>query len=75
VPVRGIQRWIILQPEGSHEPNQVGPIHTTAEKAKTLHIGPIVGGIFTVYGIVSLVVGKKKRRGKAKRFNRGGYYG
>jgi len=32
----------------------------TTEKAKTLLLAPIVGGIFLVGGIVFLVAGKKK---------------
>jgi len=50
----------ILQPEGNHELNQVGPIHMTTEKAKTLLLATIVGGIFLVGGTVFLVVGKEK---------------
>lgn len=38
----------------------VGPIHMTAEKTKTLPLPPIVGGLALVGGIVLLVVGKKK---------------
>lgn len=38
----------------------IGPIHMTAEKTKTLPLPPIVGGIALVGGIVLLVVGKKK---------------
>jgi hypothetical protein len=38
--------------KGSHELNQVGPIHMTTEKAKTLLLTPIVGSIFLVGGIV-----------------------
>ncbi|MFH1821920.1 MAG: DUF3185 domain-containing protein [Methanobacteriota archaeon] len=38
----------------------IGPIHMTAEKTRTLPISPIVGGISLVGGIVLLVVGKKK---------------
>jgi hypothetical protein len=49
-----------LQPEGSHELNQVGPIHMTTEKAKTLLLATIVGGIFLVGGTMFLVAGKKK---------------
>ena len=41
----------------------IGPIHMTAEKTRTLSLPPIVGGI------VLLVVGKKKGRWKEKRFN------
>jgi hypothetical protein len=38
----------------------LGPIHMTAEKTRTLPLPPIVGGISLVGGIVLLVVGKKK---------------
>jgi len=39
----------------------LGPIHLTAEKTRTIPLPPIVGGISLVGGIVLLVVGKKKR--------------
>ena len=39
---------------------EVGPIHLTAEKTRTIPLPPIVGGFFLVGGIVLLVVGKKK---------------
>jgi hypothetical protein len=38
----------------------LGPLHMTAEKTRTLPLPPIVGGISLVGGIVLLVVGKKK---------------
>ena len=38
----------------------LGPIHLTAEKTRTLPLPPIVGGIALVGGIVLLVVGKMK---------------
>ena len=38
----------------------LGPIHMTAEKTRTIPLSPIVGGISLVGGIVLLVVGKKK---------------
>jgi uncharacterized membrane protein YdcZ (DUF606 family) len=38
----------------------LGPIHMTAEKKRTIPLPPIVGGIFLVGGIVLLVVRKKK---------------
>ena len=38
----------------------IGPIHLTAEKTRTLPLPPIVGGIALVGGIVLLVVGRKK---------------
>jgi hypothetical protein len=38
----------------------IGPIHMTADKERTLPLPPIVGGISIVGGIVLLVVGKKK---------------
>jgi len=38
----------------------LGPLHVTAEKTKTLPLPPIVGGIALVGGIVLLVMGNKK---------------
>lgn len=38
----------------------LGPIHMTAEKTRTLPLPPIVGAIALVGGIVLLVMGKKK---------------
>jgi len=38
----------------------IGPIHMTADKTRTLPLTPIVGGISLVGGILLLVVGKKK---------------
>jgi hypothetical protein len=38
----------------------LGPVHVTAEKTRTLPLPPIVGGIAFVGGIVLLVVGSKK---------------
>jgi hypothetical protein len=38
----------------------LGPIHMTAEKTKTLPLPPIVGAIALVGGIVLLVVGSRK---------------
>jgi len=38
----------------------IGPIHMTAEKTKTLPLPPIVGAIALVGGIVLLVMGSKK---------------
>ena len=38
----------------------LGPIHMTADKTRTIPLPPIVGGISLVGGIVLLVVGKKK---------------
>jgi hypothetical protein len=38
----------------------VGPIHMTAEKTKTIPLPPILGVIALVGGIVLLVVGSKK---------------
>jgi len=38
----------------------IGPIHVTAEKTKTLPLSPIVGAIAVVGGIVLLVAGKKE---------------
>ena len=38
----------------------IGPLHMTAEKTKTLPLPPIVGAIALVGGIVLLVMGSKK---------------
>jgi hypothetical protein len=38
----------------------LGPIHVTAEKTKTLPLPPILGAIAIVGGIVLLVMGSKK---------------
>ena len=38
----------------------VGPIHMTADKTRTLPLPPIVGGVALVGGIVLLVMGSKK---------------
>ena len=38
----------------------LGPIHVTAERTKTLPLSPIVGAIAIVGGIVLLVMGSKK---------------
>jgi UDP-N-acetylmuramyl pentapeptide phosphotransferase/UDP-N-acetylglucosamine-1-phosphate transferase len=38
----------------------LGPLHMTAEKTRTLPLTPVVGGIALVGGIVLLVVGLKK---------------
>jgi len=38
----------------------VGPIHMTAEKTRTLPLTPIVGAVALVGGIVLLVTGSKK---------------
>jgi len=38
----------------------LGPLHVTADKTRTIPLPPIVGGISLVGGIVLLVVGKKK---------------
>ena len=38
----------------------IGPIHMSAEKTRTIPLSPIVGGISLVGGITLLVVGKKK---------------
>jgi hypothetical protein len=38
----------------------LGPLHVTAEKTKTLPLPPIVGAIAIVGGIVLLVMGSKK---------------
>ena len=38
----------------------LGPIHMSADKTRTIPLPPIVGGISIVGGIVLLVVGRKK---------------
>ncbi|MFH1976076.1 MAG: DUF3185 domain-containing protein [Pseudomonadota bacterium] len=38
----------------------IGPIHMTAEKTKTIPLPPIVGGLALLGGIVLLVAGNKK---------------
>ena len=38
----------------------LGPVHVTAEKTRTLPLPPIVGALALVGGIVLLVVGSKK---------------
>ena len=38
----------------------LGPLHVTAEKTKTVPLSPIVGAIAIVGGIVLLVMGSKK---------------
>jgi hypothetical protein len=38
----------------------IGPIHMTAEKTKTLPMSPILGGIAIVGGILVLVMGNRK---------------
>jgi hypothetical protein len=38
----------------------LGPIHVTAEKTKTIPLPPILGAVALVSGIVLLVVGSKK---------------
>jgi len=38
----------------------LGPIHATAEKEKTIPLPPVLGGIALVGGIVLLVFGGKK---------------
>ena len=38
----------------------IGPIHMTAEKTRTLPLPPIVGAIALAGGIALLVIGKKK---------------
>jgi hypothetical protein len=39
----------------------IGPIHMTADKTRTLSLPPIVGAIALVGGIVMMVAGRKKR--------------
>lgn len=39
----------------------IGPLHMTAEKTRTLPLSPIVGGLALVGGIVLLVMESKKR--------------
>ena len=38
----------------------LGPIEATAQRNKTIPIGPVVGGIALVGGIVLLVAGRKR---------------
>jgi hypothetical protein len=38
----------------------LGPIHMTADKTRTIPLPPIVGAVALVGGIVILVTGKKK---------------
>jgi len=38
----------------------LGPLHVTAEKTRTVPLSPILGGIAIVGGIVLLVMGSKK---------------
>jgi hypothetical protein len=38
----------------------LGPVHMTAERTRTLPLTPIVGGIALVGGIVLLITGSKK---------------
>ncbi len=38
----------------------IGPIHMTADKEKTIPLPPIVGGLALVGGIVLLIMGNKK---------------
>jgi uncharacterized membrane protein len=38
----------------------IGPLQITAEKAKTLPLPPIMGGVALVGGIVLLVMGSRK---------------
>jgi hypothetical protein len=39
----------------------IGPLHATAEREKTVSLPPIVGGIAVASGVVLLVVGARKR--------------
>lgn len=39
---------------------QIGDIKITAETQKTVNLPPYLGGLFTVAGIVLVVVGRKK---------------
>jgi len=38
----------------------VGPLHMTAERTRTLPLPPIVGGLALVGGVVLLVMGSRK---------------
>lgn len=38
----------------------IGPLHMTAEKTRTLPLPPIVGGVALIGGIALLVMGSKK---------------
>ena len=39
----------------------VGPLHATADRQKTLPLPPVVGGVAVVGGVVLLIVGLRKR--------------
>jgi hypothetical protein len=39
----------------------IGPLHATAEREKTVPLPPIVGGIAVASGVVLLIVGARKR--------------
>jgi hypothetical protein len=39
----------------------IGPLHATAEREKTVPLPPIVGGIAVASGVVLLIVGAGKR--------------
>lgn len=39
----------------------IGPLHATTEREKTVPLPPIVGGVAVASGVVLLVVGARKR--------------
>jgi len=39
----------------------VGPLHATADRQKTLPLPPVLGGVAVVGGVVLLIVGLRKR--------------
>lgn len=39
----------------------IGPVHATAERQRTLPLPPVVGAVAVVGGIVLLVTGSRKR--------------
>lgn len=39
----------------------IGPLHATADREKTVALPPIVGGVAVASGVVLLIVGTRKR--------------
>ena len=39
----------------------VGPLHATAERQKTLPLPPVIGGVVLVGGVILVVVGMRRR--------------
>jgi hypothetical protein len=45
----------------SHEPvADIGPVHVTAERERTVWIPPIVGGVAVVAGVAMLLLGSRR---------------